>query len=588
MQPEASGTKRADGQAEDCGKQGLGDGTGGRRAGEQPQTERLARTQQAKSLLKQGQHQELVDLLDSQEAAGVRPSAALTVLKARAYAALGQPQRAQQLLARRFNAGNATQQVKQAYAEILLRNHEYRAAIEVLESEPVDLDGRGQFLLAKAYQGAGHSEQAEHLLQKLCSGEAPDPQVVLEYANILYWKGQGKLESDESIRHQLARIFPQCAGPAAHICFIRLDAIYRARRDASLRAALHELVVSKDISLDNILRRCRTLPAATWGKVIDTAENKASGEYPNDFNVWLLIAQCRHDQGLPDRCRTAFVKAVAAIGSNEELLAAEKFASVAGLHDLVTRVDQARLRKQRVARSGQSEEDWKNLLPDGSVRVTTFGTSRAFVAFANITLDNRATMEPLIAGLRQRDIALVQVRDTKRQLYINGFGPYYPSREQAFESLRGILSDNGYEQTTTIGFSSGGYAAIRYGLEIGARGALLLSGVTTLSDAWETRAHSTLRRVTGVRLPDYPDLLPILEKNTGFVVHSYYPTGSDPDRLQALHLAGLPRARIFGIGQIKHMVWAYWTPERWGEVLDLLLQDAEQNAVGSESLGGEV
>lgn len=149
-------------------------------------------------------------------------------------------------------------------------------------------------------------------------------------------------------------------------------------------------------------------------------------------------------------------------------------------------------------------------------------------------------------------VSLVYIKDF-RDLY-GGYG--YPSlatdSTASVAALRRLVHDIGGKRIYTLGVSMGGYPALYYGLQLGAAGALSLSGATDLTPAFVERQGSVF--------PAYPNLLRQAPEYAKNLCEAYAATQHRPhvllafsaensrDRQQAERMLGLPNVEFFAVG----------------------------------------
>jgi hypothetical protein len=78
-------------------------------------------------------------------------------------------------------------------------------------------------------------------------------------------------------------------------------------------------------------------------------------------------------------------------------------------------------------------------------------------------------------------VSLVYIKDFRDLSGALGFPPLAPDRAGSIVALRRIAAELGGKRIYTLGVSLGGYAAMYYGLELGATGILNLAGATDLT-----------------------------------------------------------------------------------------------------------
>jgi hypothetical protein len=132
----------------------------------------------------------------------------------------------------------------------------------------------------------------------------------------------------------------------------------------------------------------------------------------------------------------------------------------------------------------------------------------------------------------------------------------------------------------TLGISRSGYAAIRFGLDLGAAGVLAFSPPVNITaefmevDGRASAHHLRLRTID----PDAViDLKPLIERAAGRVpIHLWYGEDAAVDRRHAAHIDGLPGVTIRALPDVdRHNTFLTVLADgRLGEALDLLLGPA--------------
>jgi acyl carrier protein len=153
---------------------------------------------------------------------------------------------------------------------------------------------------------------------------------------------------------------------------------------------------------------------------------------------------------------------------------------------------------------------------------------------------------PLMASHRWLGLlpaSLVYLRDFERSHYLAGVRSLGANREETLRSLRDLVRSLGAQRILCYGNSGGVFAALQYGLELGADRVLAISGMTNLSV--EFNAHLRHARSTSRLDKVFPDAPKDLRQQysaaerTPRVLLSYGEHNWD-DRLHAEHLRGVP------------------------------------------------
>jgi len=150
--------------------------------------------------------------------------------------------------------------------------------------------------------------------------------------------------------------------------------------------------------------------------------------------------------------------------------------------------------------------------------------------------------------------SLIYLRDLENVYYLNGVRTLGPSREATFTHLRRIIASLGARRIVCYGVSAGGFAALDFGLELGADAVLCMGGMTNLSpefNLYTTRNKKCLAlqsRFRDARL----DMLKAYSKAARPPrVRLVFGEKNWDDRIQAEHMAGLPSVSLCAIENCK-------------------------------------
>jgi hypothetical protein len=152
--------------------------------------------------------------------------------------------------------------------------------------------------------------------------------------------------------------------------------------------------------------------------------------------------------------------------------------------------------------------------------------------------------------------SLVYIKDLRNYWGGCGFPALGPDRASAVAAFRRIAEQIGGKRIYTLGVSHGGYAALHYGLELGAVAALNLAGATDLTPDFVNSLgpihpeYLTLRKLAPeytVNLRDCYAAAP--HKPYVFLAYS---AGHPRDRRQAERMAGLPNVELVAVDHAQH------------------------------------
>jgi pimeloyl-ACP methyl ester carboxylesterase len=151
---------------------------------------------------------------------------------------------------------------------------------------------------------------------------------------------------------------------------------------------------------------------------------------------------------------------------------------------------------------------------------------------------------------------VIAVTDRSRCFGMCGLDQFGDTYEACLDSFRALLAELGVTVVHFVGVSAGGYAALRFGLDLGGSGVLGLGIPTTLNLADDP----------GKTLKDYPALTAIYRKRRGMAVD-----------LARLYSKTLPRPRVLLVYSPKHQRDA-WQAKRMREVRGVELDEVQGEA----------
>jgi hypothetical protein len=154
--------------------------------------------------------------------------------------------------------------------------------------------------------------------------------------------------------------------------------------------------------------------------------------------------------------------------------------------------------------------------------------------------------------------SLVYIKDFRDLSGACGFPTLGPDRAAAVAAFRRIADEIGAMRIYTLGVSLGGYAALYYGLELGAVSVLSLGGATDYTPEFVNRLGPVPHKYLNLseRAPDYArnlrDACVAAVHKTRILLA--YSVGYPRDRLQAERIAGLPNVELVGVDYAQHNV----------------------------------
>ena len=140
-------------------------------------------------------------------------------------------------------------------------------------------------------------------------------------------------------------------------------------------------------------------------------------------------------------------------------------------------------------------------------------------------------------------VSALHLRDASRFLFLNGVAELGPDYETTLARLRKFVMRAGSGPLTTIGASSGGFAAMRYGIDLGADATVCFSPPSDITERF--LADDGRGRIVARRLQSLDEsqkrLAPLLTaRENRHPIHVVYGTEMQQDRRHADELRGLP------------------------------------------------
>jgi tetratricopeptide (TPR) repeat protein len=183
------------------------------------------------------------------------------------------------------------------------------------------------------------------------------------------------------------------------------------------------------------------------------------------------------------------------------------------------------------------------IIPDGS---------RAATAVLVFTGTNDAVAMPLPLFDRYMaplDLTPVYLRDFHRLRYLAGIRALGGSYEETIGALRRMLRERGFSRIYALGNCAGGFAAMRYGVELGAERILVFDAPSFCPDEALTRLdqgqnfmRTRLQRRFG---EDMTDLKPFLAaRKSAARIDVFYQIEDPKKRIHAERLADVPGVRL--------------------------------------------
>jgi hypothetical protein len=154
--------------------------------------------------------------------------------------------------------------------------------------------------------------------------------------------------------------------------------------------------------------------------------------------------------------------------------------------------------------------------------------------------------------------SLVYIKDFENLAGACGFPTLGPGRAASLAALQRIADEVGGRRIYTLGVSMGGYAALYYGLQLGAEGVLNLAGATDFTPSFVESLGPVAPEYLGLRqaAPDYTmnlrETYAAAPRRPHVIIA--YSAGNPRDRQQAERMAGLPNVELVAVDYAQHNV----------------------------------
>jgi hypothetical protein len=189
--------------------------------------------------------------------------------------------------------------------------------------------------------------------------------------------------------------------------------------------------------------------------------------------------------------------------------------------------------------------------------------------------------------------SLIYLRDFERAYYLNGVQSLGPSRDAAVTELRRIIAFLNGRRIVCFGCSSGVFAALDFGLELGADAVLCMAGSTNLSLEFPIHANREMRFIAS------QSCFPVARLDMQVVYSSVarpprvcivYGQNNWDDRTQAEHMGVLPCVTLCELENCsEHNVTGEAILRgKFDGLLDWLLRKPEENSFASNSADNQV
>lgn len=191
---------------------------------------------------------------------------------------------------------------------------------------------------------------------------------------------------------------------------------------------------------------------------------------------------------------------------------------------------------------------------NGAVKIASArhsrGTVLVFTGLAAKASLSLPVFDRYMAGL---EVSTIYLTDIGRWLFMRGISELAAGYDETLEALREQIARLGAGPVTTIGTSAGGYAAMRYGVDLGAAATLCFSPPSNLTAeflAEDRRGQLVAKRLQALDA-EMLDLRPhLLSREAVNPIDIFYGAGMPQDRRHAEHLRGVPGVTLHPLDTI--------------------------------------
>ncbi|GAC1305183.1 MAG: hypothetical protein NVSMB10_08860 [Steroidobacteraceae bacterium] len=154
-------------------------------------------------------------------------------------------------------------------------------------------------------------------------------------------------------------------------------------------------------------------------------------------------------------------------------------------------------------------------------------------------------------------ITCIYLKDFRRLRFLRGVRSLSEDYPGTLAALRVMLDDLGVKRLCTLGNCGGGFAAIRYGVEMGAERILAFEALTYAPDAssmkFEKGHNFSKTRLAAAGVDGMSDLKPFLTtREHPSHIKLFYGELQQHERIHALRLAGLPGVELCPQTDVRH------------------------------------
>lgn len=171
------------------------------------------------------------------------------------------------------------------------------------------------------------------------------------------------------------------------------------------------------------------------------------------------------------------------------------------------------------------------------------GTETVMLVFTGLANRAGISVRLLDAYLATLNISVIYLRDNTRLLFNDGIESVADSYEGTLETIKQRIKELGAKKIICFGNSGGGFAAIRYGIDLNAEKIIGINGVTNVCRDFmiaDGRAKIVINRMQ--KYPEkYKNLKLYIEENPEYTgsITMYYSELVGHDKLQTLNLEGV-------------------------------------------------
>lgn len=144
--------------------------------------------------------------------------------------------------------------------------------------------------------------------------------------------------------------------------------------------------------------------------------------------------------------------------------------------------------------------------------------------------------------LRHHRLNILSFSDPSRRLLLGGVPSLAADYDGTIEQLRGLIARWGVKRVMVIGYSMGGYTALKYALDLKAEKLLLMSGGVMIPPNTEGAFLADVFKRVGRQHENARDL--VVARGMEMDITLAYGAENSQDAWQASHLAGLPNVTL--------------------------------------------